>query len=177
MQRKELALWVIAAVVLWFGISWYWYTCSIQGFCPAPVVRVRDVSTDVVPVQYRPDTQTATMYNSRSTTSRSTRVVTRQETTVTCPGYINSYIRYGYNNRSADVEKLERFLNQYEDEDLDIDGWYSRDDEQAVKRFQLKYRSEIMDPWGMTSPSGYVYARTLNQINSLHCAYEYALNN
>lgn len=178
MQRTELALWVIAAVVLWFGVSWYWYTCSIKGFCPAPVVRVHDADGDdeVIPVQYRNNTQVASMYNSRST-SRTTRVVSREETTITCSGYLNSYIRYGNNNRTQDVERLERFLNEYENEDVDVDGFYSRADEQAVKRFQEKYRSEIMEPWGMTTPSGYVYSRTLNQINSLHCAYEYAHNN
>lgn len=177
MQRTELAVWIGVAIVLWFGISWYWYACSIKGFCPAPVVVLTQEDEEgVIPVEYRDDVQVASMYHSRST-RETRRVVTREETTITCPGYLRSYIRYGTNNRSDDVMRLERYLNEYEGEELDVDGYYSREDERAVMRFQEKYRAEIMEPWGMSTPSGYVYSHTLRQINALHCAYEYRKEN
>ena len=40
---------------------------------------------------------------------------------------------------------------------------------QAVKTFQDKYRDEVLLPWGMEQPSGYVYLTTRKKINEIYC--------
>lgn len=86
-----------------------------------------------------------------------------------CSPYIKSYIRINGNNNSDDVRKLETFLNDKQDETLPIDGIYSMEDMEAVKRFQKKYQSEVLSVWGLSEPTGYVYRTTLIKINSFYC--------
>jgi len=166
MQNNGLVATVLVASVLWAGISWYWYVCGIKGFCGSEPEVV-----DVTPVSER---ETETVIEDRPTQTI-TRTETRtEELTIRCDSYLNSYIRLGYNNNASEVRKLESFLNTYEGEDLTVDGSFTQADESAVKRFQEKYRAQVMDPWGMTSPSGYVFKTTRDHINALKCAYDYA---
>ncbi|MDA9129296.1 hypothetical protein N9J72_02360 [Candidatus Gracilibacteria bacterium] len=77
-------------------------------------------------------------------------------------------IEFGKNNDTGEVELLESFLIS-QGEDLEIDGRYSQDDFEAVKRFQLEYKAEILDPWGITEPTGFVFRTTVNKINEIAC--------
>lgn len=90
--------------------------------------------------------------------------------TSVCVPYIKTYIRYGATNNEEDVRKLETFLNEKQGESLPVDGEYSLDDVEAVKRFQQKYASEVLGIWGLNEPSGYVYRTTLMKINSFYCS-------
>lgn len=90
--------------------------------------------------------------------------------TSVCAPYIKTYIRYGATNNEEDVRKLETFLNEKQGESLPVDGEYSLDDVEAVKRFQQKYASEVLGIWGLNEPSGYVYRTTLMKINSFYCS-------
>lgn len=87
-----------------------------------------------------------------------------------CTPYIKTYIRYGATNNEEDVRKLETFLNEKQEESLPIDGVYSLEDVEAVKRFQQKYASEVLGVWGLTEPTGYAYRTTLMKINSFYCS-------
>ncbi len=89
--------------------------------------------------------------------------------TSVCAPYIGSYIKYGADNDAEEVAKLERFLNEKQGESLPIDGVYSMEDMEAVKRFQQKYASEVLGVWGLSEPTGYVYRTTLMKINSFYC--------
>lgn len=86
-----------------------------------------------------------------------------------CAPYIKTYIRYGADNNVEDVKKLQTFLNEKEGESLVIDGNYSKEDVEAVKRFQNKYKNEVLDVWGLSKATGYVYRTTLIKINSFYC--------
>ncbi len=86
-----------------------------------------------------------------------------------CAPYITTYIRYGATNNEEDVRRLETFLNEKQGESLPVDGTYSLEDVEAIKRFQQKYASEVLDVWGLTQPTGYVYRTTLMKINSFYC--------
>jgi len=88
-----------------------------------------------------------------------------------CGEYLHEFIREGRNNNPEEVRKLEIFLNKAEKEHLTVDGVYGVDDIKAVKRFQEKYRKEILTPWGMQRPSGHVFKTTRAQINKLYCLY------
>ncbi len=73
-------------------------------------------------------------------------------------------IDIGVDNDVEDVKKLERFLNEYENEKLSINGVYESKDIEAVKRWQQKYRSFILDPMRLKNPTGTIYTLSQRQI-------------
>ena len=81
--------------------------------------------------------------------------------------YIENYIIPGGSNVMSDVQKLQTFLNKHMGESLAVNGVYDSATIEAVKRFQLKYASEILHPWGINEPTGFVYLTTLRKINAL----------
>jgi len=85
---------------------------------------------------------------------------------VTC-NYLLEYIKLGAANNPIEVEKLERFLNEFEGENLAVNGIYEQVDFEAVERFQNKYFSDILEPWNHTAPTGYVYITTKKKINEV----------
>jgi peptidoglycan hydrolase-like protein with peptidoglycan-binding domain len=68
------------------------------------------------------------------------------------------------NNDKEDVKKLEIFLNVYEKENLPINGIYEPRDIAAVKRWQKKYKSYILDPMLLKQPTGTIYTLSQRQI-------------
>ena len=87
-----------------------------------------------------------------------------------CTPYLTKDIRPGGANDKQEVIKLEKFLNTYEGEKLIAGGVYDGTDQAAVKRFQEKYRKDILDPAGVRNPNGLVLAGTRAKINALYCA-------
>ena len=87
-----------------------------------------------------------------------------------CKRYMKEYILPGGNNNPVEVKKLQEFLNLSEGEKLALDGTYDADDIEAVKRFQNKYKDQIMAPWGLTEATGRVLRTTTAKINILLCA-------
>lgn len=67
-------------------------------------------------------------------------------------------------NNSNDVKKLEQFLNDYEGERLPVNGVYEARDVEAVKRWQLKYKSYILDPMRLKQPTGTIYTLSMRHI-------------
>ena len=66
-----------------------------------------------------------------------------------------------------EVERLQRFLNKVEGEDIDVDGEFDRETEEAVKRFQEKYKQQVLDIWGLDEASGFVGITTRLKMNFL----------
>ena len=86
-----------------------------------------------------------------------------------CP-YLTSYLRYGVANDPMQVIKLQAFLKVFEHFDyVSINGVFDEATLQAVKAFQARYASEILTPWGISEPTGYVYTLTLAKINQILC--------
>ena len=85
------------------------------------------------------------------------------------------YIKLGADNNSVEVEKLERFLNEFEGENLLVNGIYEQIDFDAVSRFQEKYLTVILSPWSHNKATGYVYITTKKKINELYCQREFPL--
>jgi len=77
-------------------------------------------------------------------------------------------IVFGGENKKQEVEYLEVFLIS-RGEDLNIDRIYWEDDFEAMKRFQLEYKAEVLDPWGITTPTGYVWKTSVAKINEIAC--------
>lgn len=87
-----------------------------------------------------------------------------------CEPYINSYIRYGEANDPTDVTKLQSFLVEHEQaQGITLSGLYDSPTLNALEVFQVKHAAEILTPWGLSEPTGYVYYTTQNKINALMC--------
>lgn len=86
-----------------------------------------------------------------------------------CGAYLTSYIRYGAANDKTQVLKLQAFLNKFEGDNVPLSGEYDQATLQAVEAFQTKYASEVLTPWGIAQPTGYVYLTTEQMINTLYC--------
>lgn len=89
--------------------------------------------------------------------------------------YLLEYIKLGANNNPVEVEKLEKFLNEFEGEKLAVNGIYEQADFDAVSRFQEKYLEKVLNPWNHKGPTGYVYITTKKRINELYCEREFPL--
>ncbi len=87
-----------------------------------------------------------------------------------------SFMRYGANNDSNQVIKLQTFLRDAEKMNITVNGIFDKQTENAVIAFQNKYNSTIMGPWGSSKGSGYVYITTIKQINKIACSIPLSLN-
>lgn len=92
-----------------------------------------------------------------------------------CP-LITSYMKYGANNDSTQVIKLQNFLKNIEKLDVEVNGIFDKKTENAVKAFQSKYSNVTMAPWGGSQPTGFVYITTLKKINQIACNQPLTLN-
>jgi len=77
-------------------------------------------------------------------------------------------ISSGGANNTVEVKKLETFLiaNAYLS---GSDGIYGNADLEAVKQLQLDYKAQMLDPWGIDTPTWYVWSTTVATINSIWC--------
>jgi len=89
--------------------------------------------------------------------------------------YLLEYIKLGADNNPIEVKKLEWFLNEFEEENLAINGIYEQADFDAVSRFQKRYLEDVLSPWSHTEATGYVYITTKKKINELYCQREFPL--
>jgi hypothetical protein len=78
-----------------------------------------------------------------------------------------TYLKIGKKNNTTEVKLWQAFLNKHMSENLTISGTYNKTTEAAIKRFQSKYTTEILTPWGLTKPTGYTYQSTRAQGNKI----------
>ncbi len=86
-----------------------------------------------------------------------------------CGMYLNSYMRIGADNNREEVMKLQAFLNE-QGYSIPVNGTFGSATEAAVKAFQKTHSAEILAPWGITDPTGYVYKMTRYVMNNMVCA-------
>ena len=66
--------------------------------------------------------------------------------------------------------KLQRFLRDFEGfANVPLSGFYDLTTYRAVMVFQTRYSEQILAPWGIDYPTGYVYITTTLAINNLYC--------
>jgi len=151
-------VWLILILALvWAVMSTKWYTCGIKGFCAVPTVGKQSVSVPAPQTMPTPTPAVAEAQPERRTP---------------CAAYLTTYVKPGASNNADSVRKVEQFLVTYEHAPLTVDGVYGPQDIAAVKAFQRKYAADILTPWGITEPSGYVYKTTLRKINAVVCAHK-----
>ncbi len=88
---------------------------------------------------------------------------------VVCKPYLLEFIRFGRQNNPFEVLKLKIFLNSFEGFNLPLTPIYDLETFRAVEIFQQRYSSDILTPWGITAPTGYVYITTTLKINYIVC--------
>ncbi|MEM4461034.1 MAG: hypothetical protein QXY70_02765 [Nanopusillaceae archaeon] len=85
-----------------------------------------------------------------------------------------NYLKFG--DSGLKVKYLQIILNQDEDTMVAKEGLGSPGKEtiyfrektlDAVKRFQLKYSKEILEPYGLNKPTGFVGPRTIKKLNEI----------
>ncbi len=86
-------------------------------------------------------------------------------------GYqFKAIMRLKYGQRSDDVKKLQIFLKAQGSEIYPeglVTGYFGTATKAAVKKFQLRYKTEILAPYGLTVATGVVGEKTLIKINNL----------
>jgi hypothetical protein len=93
-----------------------------------------------------------------------------------CSPLLTSYLGIGMPNPADQVSILQNFLNGELSITLPLTGFFGPMTLQAVKDFQNKYYTDILEPWvpyGLPSDhtaTGYVYKTTLWKINNLACS-------
>ena len=95
-----------------------------------------------------------------------------------CTEYLHSYLGYGKKNDPEEVKKLQIFLNRIMGADIPVSGYFGKLTRLGVKKFQVKYHDQILQPWidagvdpkELEGGTGYVYKTTLRQINLIECA-------
>jgi hypothetical protein len=95
--------------------------------------------------------------------------------TSTCP-LITSFMKFGANNDTANVVRLQSFLKNSQELDVTVNGIFDQQTENAVRAFQEKNLSTVMEPWGATQSSGFVYITTVKEINRIACNSPFTLS-
>lgn len=191
-MRKIAIIFVLALACLWSYTSWYWYTCKIKWICsleqvtPETIGNTKQVSStakqDILEAQQK---KTEILENTKKDITQEqekneeisleekidtiSKESSETEIEKSCEDIVTSAIWLWSENKEEEVKNLERFLNRIQSWSLIVDGVYGQDDFEAVKKFQLTYKKDILDPWNIEKPTGYVYKTTIQKINEIHC--------
>jgi hypothetical protein len=90
-------------------------------------------------------------------------------TAAACEQYISTFMRRGQVNDPEQVKRVQGILKMFEGADLEETGEYDEKSEAAIKAFQLKYADEVLTPWGIQQPTGYVFLTTRKKLNEVYC--------
>ena len=104
-----------------------------------PVTEIQTESSNTI-------TETTVLNNQ---TQESGLVLNSAPTQCTISKYTTEIIKLGRKNNPEQVKFLAHFLNKYENIKLPIDGIYSKEDFNAVIKWQEKYTDDILKPWGL----------------------------
>lgn len=86
-----------------------------------------------------------------------------------CEPYITSYLREDKENDLEQVIRLQTFLNTFTEHNVSTTGIFDDETNLAVQSFQANHHDTVLDPWGIESPTGYVYYTTQKRINEIYC--------
>ena len=86
--------------------------------------------------------------------------------------YLQDFLRKDLDNNPIEVKKLQIFLKYMEGfSNLDITGVYDNATIVAINTFQIKYKNDILVPWGYDGSKGtdYTYILTKKKVNEIFC--------
>ena len=157
-MKKNIGWLVVLLTAVWAIISWHWYTCKIKGFC-GQKIETQEVKKEVKV------TKKKIILNADVPKTKEFVIPAKKE----CKIYLTKKIKQGARNDAKEVLKLEKFFNNYQKISMVEDGYYSKEEEAIIKKFQQKFASEILAPWDLKYPTGNVYSMTIKKINELYC--------
>ncbi|MEK7628059.1 MAG: SdrD B-like domain-containing protein [Patescibacteria group bacterium] len=85
-----------------------------------------------------------------------------------CTDYITENMGPNRVNNPEQVRRLQEILLR-EGFTVVVNGVFDAETLAAVKAFQLKYAADILAPWGLTQPTGFVYLTTKKKLNEVFC--------
>lgn len=94
---------------------------------------------------------------------------TATDTSISCDQYLTSFIKPGADNDVEQVKRLQSFLNEFEETNLEVSGIYDASTTAAVHAFQTEHADTILMPWGIKNSTGFVYLTTRKTINDIRC--------
>ena len=164
-NNKPAALFIFGLFLLWSAISWYWYTCSIKGFCPSNSsnsTKQQPVADETLPKTVLPVIDTPVEQKPLFDTTPAHNV---------CTPYITHAVIARGANRKHDVMKVQLFLNKYMymKNVLPVNGIYGARTIAGVKNFQHMYSATILAPYHLKYPTGNVTKHTLEKMNEIVC--------
>lgn len=84
-----------------------------------------------------------------------------------CKTFTSNIVLNSKKNDLGEVKLWQAFLNKELNINLPITGFFGKLTFAAVKKFQLKYKDEILTPLNLKIPTGQIYKATINKANSL----------
>ncbi len=93
--------------------------------------------------------------------------------------YLRDYLRKDFNNDPNEVKKLQLFLKDLEGfSDLNVTGVYDDATIVATDAFQIRYKDDVLLPWGYEGNTGtdYVYILTKKKVNEIYCKTAFPVN-
>lgn len=90
-------------------------------------------------------------------------------TPTVCEPYITTFMRQGQANDVEQVKRMQSILKMFEGMDVEETGEYDAQSVAAVNAFQHKYADEVLIPWGIQEPTGYVFLTTRKKLNEVYC--------
>lgn len=89
-------------------------------------------------------------------------------TPLSCSALLTTYMRMGKKNDPTQVMRLQQFLKDH-GYNVSVTGYFGPITRAAVMKFQQDHANDILAPWGIKDPTGYVYKTTLFEINKVAC--------
>ena len=83
--------------------------------------------------------------------------------------YLDKYLQKGKKNNPDAVAKLQKFLNDFLNAGIKVDGIFGAKTDKFVRQFQSSHGDKILTPWGLKGPTGIVYLTTVTEINNIMC--------
>jgi uncharacterized repeat protein (TIGR01451 family) len=86
--------------------------------------------------------------------------------------YLHDYLRKDFNNNPVEVKKLQIFLRDLEGfSNLQVTGVYDEATIAATDAFQIRYKGDVLTPWGYDGTKGtdYTYILTKKKVNEIYC--------
>ncbi len=90
------------------------------------------------------------------------------EGVTSCDMYLTDFLKKGGENKLEQVQRLQDVLKK-DGFEVEVNGVFDDTTHAAVLAFQGKYAEKILMPWGLTSPTGFVYLTTRKQVNEIYC--------
>lgn len=127
-----------------------------------------DFGNQFVPPVVDNDNDTSTRVGARNSGGQG-RVLGAATSTNVCDGmFITSYMRMGQDNPVEQVYRLQVFLTVLGLQ-TPLTGIFDAATDAAVRAFQSRYVNDVLSPWGITDPTGYVFKTTRAKINNMVC--------